>query len=414
MEIDPEPNCNENERGKDLYDWQPALAEDEEEEEEEDEEEEKGEDEDAEMVENLAEEMEDLSLLGKLEEEEVHLMIPHLGELLEKSGLNPVDLETQHNKLKSIDQRLIWHRMLPFEEEARTRRGSQNLESDLAEEKNLMATEAVNDPEFNSEETQTSSRCSPDGLMENAIKNNLLRKTVQSPASAKNVVVVYDKSSDTAAPISTTKHGETSGAPSTTSDTLAESKAADPTEFAVEATAGSVNSETEMANEEPGKVIEDDEDKVDEPNTSENSAGSEGEFYSGQSEDDDNEEAAMLGSNPEVEQEVEPESEPEIEPDVESETEAEAEGVSEENLLKLLADQVKSPAVRDNKNTEDSKSKTVVDLPKRVTRKASLLRKLTGPRRKEEDPPTEVTDRDQPPLRRSLRWKDRKQPNWDA
>ena len=193
-----------------------------------------------------------------------------------------------------------------------------------------MATEAVNDPEFNSEETQTSSRCSPDGLMGNAIKNNLLKKTVQSPASAENVVVVYDKSSDTAAPISTTKHGETSGAPSTTNDTPAESKTADPTEFAVETTAGSVNSETEEANEEPGKVIEDDEDKVDEPNTSENSAGSEGEFYSGQSEkDDDNEEAAMLGSNPEIEQEGEPESEPEIEPDVESETEAEAEGVSE-------------------------------------------------------------------------------------
>merc|ERR1712015_473792 len=229
-------------------------------------------------------------------------------------------------------------------------------------------------------------------------KNKLLKKTVQSPASAKNVVVVYDKSSDTAAPISTTKHGETSGAPPTTSDTLAESKAVDPTEFAVETTAGSVNSETEMANEEPGKVIEDDEDKVVEPNTSENSAGSEGEFYSGQSEDDDNEEASMPGSNPEVE----------------SETEAEVEGVSEENLLKLLADQVKSPAVKDNKNTEDSKSKTVVDLPKEVTRKASLLRKLTGPRRKEEEPPTEVTDRDQPPLRRSLRWKGRKQPDWDA
>merc|ERR1712015_71241 len=245
-------------------------------------------------------------------------------------------------------------------------------------------------------------------------KNKLLKKTVQSPASAENVVVVYDKSSDTAAPISTTKHGETSGAPSTTSNTLAESKTADPTEFAVEATAGSVNPETEVANEESGKVIEDDEDKVDEPNTSENSAGSEGEFYSGQSEDDDNEEASMLGSNPVVEQEVEPESEPEIEPDVESETEAEAEGVSEENLLKLLADQEKAPTVRDIKNTEDSKSKTVVDPPKRVTRKASLLRKLTGPRRKEEDPPTEVTDRDQPPLRRSLRWKDRKQPNWDA
>ena len=128
---------------------------------------------------------------------------------------------------------------------------------------------------------------------------------------------MYDKSSDTAAPISTTKHGETSGAPpTTTSGILAESKAVDPTEIAVETTAGSVNSETEMANEESGKVIEDDEDKVDEPNTSENSAGSEGEFYSGQSEDDDNEEAAMLGSNPEVEQEVEPESEPEIEPDV--------------------------------------------------------------------------------------------------
>ena len=45
MEIDPEPNCNENERGKDLYDWQPALAEAEEEEEEEDEEEEKREEE---------------------------------------------------------------------------------------------------------------------------------------------------------------------------------------------------------------------------------------------------------------------------------------------------------------------------------------------------------------------------------
>merc|ERR1712237_101921 len=116
--------------------------------------------------------------------------------------------------------------------------------------------------------------------MGNAIKNNLLKKTVQSPASAKNVVVVYDKSSDTAAPISTTKHGETSGAPpTTTSDTLAESKAVDPTEIAVETTAGSVNSETEMANEE----------------------------------------ASMPGSNPEVEQEAEPESEPEIEPDVESE-----------------------------------------------------------------------------------------------
>ena len=415
MEIDPEPNCNENEKGKDLYDWQPALAEDEEEEEEEDEEEEKREEGDDEMVENLAEEMEDLSLLGKLEEEGVHLMIPHLGELLEKSGLNPVDLEAQHNKLKSIDQRLIWHRMLPFEEEARTRRGSQNLETDLAEEKNLMTTEAANDPEFNSEENQTSNRCSPDGLMENAIKNNLLRKTVQSSAGAENVVVVYDKSSDTAAPISTTKHGETSGAPpTTTSDTLAESKAVDPTEIAVETTAGSVNSETEMANEESRKVIEDDEDKVDEPNTPENSAGSEGEFYSGQSEDDDNEEASMPGSNPEIEQEAEPESESEIEPDVESETEAEAEGVSEENLLKLLADQMKAPTVRDNKNTEDSKSKTVVDLPKRVTRKANLLRKLTGPRRKEVEPPTEVTDRDQPPLRRSLRWKDRKQPNWDV
>ena len=192
----------------------------------------------------------------------------------------------------------------------------------------------------------------------------------------------------------------------------------------METTAGSVNSENEEANEEPGKVTEDDEDKVDEPNTSESSAGSEGEFYSGQSEkDDDNEEAAILGSNPEIEQEVEPESEPEIEPEVESETEAEAEGVSEENLLKLLADQVKSPTVRDIKNTEDSKSKTVVDPPKRVTRKASLLRKLTGPRRKEDDPPTapEATDRDQeggaksePPVRRSLRWKDRKQPNWDA
>ena len=167
---------------------------------------------------------------------------------------------------------------------------------------------------------------------------------------------MYDKSSGTAAPISTTKHGETSGAPSTTTDTPAESNAADPTEFAVGTTAGSVNSENEEANEEPGKVTDDNEDKVDEPNTSENSAGSEGEFYSGQSEDDDNEEAAMLGSNPEVEQEVGPESEPEIEPDVESETEAEAEGVSEENLLKLLADQVKSPAVRNIKNTEDSKS----------------------------------------------------------
>ena len=120
---------------------------------------------------------------------------------------------------------------------------------------------------------------------------------------------------------------------------------------------------------------------------------------------------------------MEPDLEPEIELDVESETEAEAEGVSEENLLKLLADQVKSPTVRDTKNTEDSRSKTVVVPPKRVTRKASLLRKLSGHRRKEEDSPTapEATDRDQgggakdkTPVRRSLRWKDRKQPNWDA
>ena len=86
--------------------------------------------------------------------------------------------------------------------------------------------------------------------------------------------------------------------------------------------------------------------------------------------------------------------------------------------MKLLADQVKgakSPTARAIKNTEDSRTKTAVVTPKRVTRKASLLRKLAGPRGKEEDPTTapEATDRDQgggaknkTPLRRSLRWKD--------
>ena len=99
------------------------------------------------------------------------------------------------------------------------------------------------------------------------------------------------------------------------------------------------------------------------------------------------------------------------------------EKVSEENLLKLLTDQVKrteSPTVRDIKNTKDSRTKVVVT-PKRVTRKASLLKKLA--RKKDEEPVTapETTDRDpgggakdKAPVRRSLRWKDRKQPNWDA
>ena len=94
--------------------------------------------------------------------------------------------------------------------------------------------------------------------------------------------------------------------------------------------------------------------------------------------------------------------------------------------MKLLADQVKrvkSPSVRDIKNTEDSRTKTAVVTPKRVTRKASLLKKLAGTRKKEEDPATapEATDgkqgggaKDKTPVRRSLRWKDRKQPNWDA
>ena len=35
MEIDPEPECNEKEKGKGLYGWQPARAEEEEAEEEE-------------------------------------------------------------------------------------------------------------------------------------------------------------------------------------------------------------------------------------------------------------------------------------------------------------------------------------------------------------------------------------------
>ena len=419
MEIDPDPNCNENERGKDLYDWQPALTDDEEDEEEDDEEEEKEEDEDTEMVENLAEEMEELYQLGQLEEE-VHLLIPHLGELLERSGLNPVDLENEHNKLKSMDQRLIWHRILPFEEEARTRRGSQNLDLDLTEEKGLMITEASNDPELNSEETQTSSRCSPDGLMGTAIKNNLLKKTVQSPASVEKVVVVYDKSSDSTAPISTTKHGETGGGPTTTTDTPAESKVTDPIDSSVETTAGSVDSEREVeVNEEPGNVTEANEDKVDESSSSGSSTGSEGAFYSGQSEKDED------GEESESEREPEPEPEPESEdePGTESETEAEAGGVSEENLLKLLANQIKSPTAKDTKTTEDSRTKTVVVPPQRVTRKASLLKKLAESRRKEEDLSTasEATDGDRgggakskTPLRRSLRWKGRKQPNWDA
>jgi len=249
--------------------------------------------------------------------------------------------------------------------------------------------------------------------MGNAVKNNLLKKTrVQSPASAEKIVVVCDKSPDTAAPISTTRHGETSGGSSTTTDTPAETNAADPIDFTVETSTGSVNSEREVeTNEEPGEVTEDDEDKVNESNPSEveSSAGSEGAFYSGQSEkEDDNEEEA----EPEIEPEIEPEAEPEIEPESEPEAEAEVEKVSEENLLKLLTDQVKrteSPTVRDIKNTKDSRTKVVVVTPKRVTRKASLLKKLA--RQKEEEPVTapETTDRDQgggakdkAPVRRSL------------